>query len=545
MQRRFTRTERFFSLFTTLRAGEGLAVRRLCLQAFVIMFAYYLLKVIREPMILAEGSAELKAYSTALQALLLMAIVPLFAALYRRLRDRAGKHLLFRNTLLFLVANLLLFALARSAGLRVAVAFYVWLGIFSVMILALFWAFAADLFNLKSGQRVFPLIAAAAALGALLGAGLAGDLDRALGHGGVMLFAACLLCLPCWTAGGTETLIPAGSASRASGPGDSPAAHPLLQGFAVVWRSPTLRLIAALVIVLNLVNTNGEYILASFVTAHTRDMNPEAAQRWMTDFYANYLFTTTGLGFLIQLFLVSRIYERVGIPGALCVLPVLMIVNYSLIALLPVLAVVKLALVLENSVNYSLGTTTRHALYLPVPREQKYVGKHTVDTFFFRVGDVLSGGIVFVASTVIGLGTTGFVLTNATLSGLLLLISVAIGRRHRDNAQRSLANQPPVAAGDLEDLSIPAGEPTRLQIAANTFLDPDVGDALRYLAFAATGERLPGWVKFDGLNRRFDFHPPANSAGSLRIRVVARDFDGLEAEVCFTVTYGVSNLRRW
>ena len=39
----------------------------LCLQSFVLMFAYYLLKVIREPMILADGSAELKAYTTSMQ----------------------------------------------------------------------------------------------------------------------------------------------------------------------------------------------------------------------------------------------------------------------------------------------------------------------------------------------------------------------------------------------------------------------------------------------------------------------------------------------
>lgn len=538
MQRRFTRTERFFSLFTTLRAGEGLAARQLCLQAFAIMFAYYLLKVIREPMILTEGSAELKAYSTALQALLLMFIVPVFAALYRRFRDRSGKHLLFRNTLLFFLAHLCLFALAQALDLPVAITFYVWLGIFSVMILALFWAFAADLFNLKSGQRIFPLIAAAAALGALLGSGLAAELDRVLGHAGVMVAAAALLALPCWLAGRTEQLVPDGSRSIDADRGALRAVYPLLQGFAVVWQSPTLRLIAVMVVLLNLANTNGEFILASFVTAHTRGMDVADADKWMTGFYATYLFTTTGLSFLIQLFLVSRIYRRIGIPGALYMLPVLMIVNYSLIALLPVLAVVRLALILENSVNYSLGSTTRHALYLPVPREEKYVGKHTVDTFFYRVGDVLSGGFVFAAGTLAGLGVTGFVLVNAALSGLLLMVSIAIGRRHRGNAARSLANQPPVAAGDLEDLSIPSGEATRLQIDPGTFTDPDVGDALRYLAYPEGCQQLPGWVKFDSLNRRFDFHPPPDSVGSLRIRVVARDFDGLEAEVCFTVTYG-------
>ena len=113
----YTQTERFFSLFTPMRPGEGHAVTLLCVQSFLIMVAYYLLKVIREPMILAEGSAELKAYSTAVQALLLMVIVPVFARFYQHLERRAGKYHLLRQTLWFFVVNLLLFALAYRIGL--------------------------------------------------------------------------------------------------------------------------------------------------------------------------------------------------------------------------------------------------------------------------------------------------------------------------------------------------------------------------------------------------------------------------------------------
>lgn len=539
MTRRFTRTERFFSLFTTLRAGEGLVSRRLCLQSFAVMFAYYLLKVIREPMILADGSAELKTYSTAVQAVLLMFIVPMFAALYRRVRDRGEKHYLYRGTIVFFSAQLLLFAAAWAAGQRIAVAFYIWLGIASVMILAVFWAFAADLFNLRSGQRIFPLVAAAGALGALVGSGVSADVDQLIGHGGVMLLATLLFSVAGWLAAGTGRLIPPGSgcAGDALNPAE-PAGYPLAQGFLIVWRSQTLRLIAGLVILLNLINTNGEYILASFVTEHSNTLDERAADEYLTAFYARYLFATTALGFLFQLFLVSRIYKRIGIAGALYVLPVLMIINYSLMALIPVLVVVRTALMLENSVNYSLETTTRHALFLPVRREEKYVGKHTIDTFFFRLGDVLSGGFVLLASAVLGLALQGFVLVNALLALALLVISVAIGRQHREDAARSLSNQPPIATGDLEDMIIPAGILTRMQLAEDTFIDPDVGDALRYRALAENGERLPQWVKFDGLKRRFRFHPPDNARGRLRIRVIARDFDGLEAEVSFTVIYG-------
>ncbi|MFK8050108.1 MAG: Npt1/Npt2 family nucleotide transporter [Halioglobus sp.] len=536
----FTPTERFLSLFTTLRQGEGRGALLLCLQSFSLLFSYYLMKVIREPMILADGSAELKSYSTAMQAVLLMLIVPAFARLYQRISHRDEKHPIYRNTLMFFVVNLLLFAAAYQMGWRVGIVFYVWLGIFSVMVLSLFWAFATDLYNLKSGQRIFPLIAAASALGALAGSGFASWLDMRIGHHGIMLLSAALLLLPWWISASTEQNIPAGS-SAVVYKAEEENPYPILEGFHIVWRSRYLTLIACFVIVLNLINTNGEYILATFVTQGADAVAQEGASAksdFITEFYSSYLFLTTMISFLIQLFLVSRIYDRIGIRGALYVLPILMLANYSFIALVPVLAVIRYTMVAENSINYSLQTTTRHALFLPVAREEKYVGKHTIDTFFFRVGDVLSGGFVYVISAIIGLGIISFVTANIVLALILLLLSRAIGFHHRNICAENQANLPPVANKPLDDIVIPSGQLTHLVIDVDTFVDPDEGDALKYLAFAVHLDRLPPWVKFDGLQRQFQFQPPAKSSGDLAIRVVARDFDGLEAEVFFTVSYG-------
>jgi AAA family ATP:ADP antiporter len=536
----FSRSERFLSLFTALRPGEGRGAILLCLQSFVLLFAYYLLKVIREPMILSEGSAEIKAYSSAAQALLLMAIVPGFARLYQRLaREPEKYHLLFR-TLLFFVSNLLLFAAGYAAGIPVAIAFFIWLGIFSVMILALFWAFAADLYNVKSGQRIFPLIAAASALGALLGAAAAKRLDLMLGHDGVMLCAALLLGLPLWLCRRVEPVIPRESACPGSAE-EQRDIYPLMEGFRLVLRRRYLTLIAAFVILLNLINTNGGYILASLVRDAAlleTGIETPPGEAFITGFYSEYLFYTTLFGFLIQLFLVSRIYKWLGIRGALLMLPLLMMASYSLLAVFPLLAVARPALIAENSVNDSLESTTRHALFLPVDRKSKYVGKHTIDTFFFRIGDVLSGSLVYLGSAVIGFGIAAFIATNLGLACLLLSLSWAIGRRHLRAARETLGNLPPIAMTPLDDLRIKAGETTELELAADTFVDPDVGDALKYQAFAIHSARLPSWARFDSLSRRFEFRPPAHSTGSLRIRVVARDFEGLEAELSFNVYYG-------
>ena len=537
----FTRTERFLSLFTTLRHHEGRGVVLLCVQSFSILFAYYLLKVIRDPLILAEGSAELKSYTNAMQAAILMVVVPIFARFYHKYGHNGGKHMLISRIMLFFIANVFLFALAYNAGWPVAMAFYVWLGIFSVMVLAVFWGFSADLYNVKSGQRIFPVVAAAASGGAYIGARVAGWWDPLVGHGGVMITAGLVLLIPWWFSGRVERTIPPGSASVIA---DEVRHKPpaISDGFMVVLRSPYLTMIAVFIIIMNLINTNGEYILSAFVTQEADALAAAGTQAFdrdgfITAFYSSYLSWFTLLGFLIQLFLVSRIFDRIGLRGALLVLPTLMMASYSLIFLFPLLAVVRVAMIAENSISYSLMNTTRQALFLPVKREEKYVGKNCIDTFFFRCGDVLSALAVYVGSALIGIGLAGFVLTNFLLAFALFWVARTIGLQNKEVIKENLGNLPPQVGLPLPDMDVTAGEISGFVMHEDTFFDPDEGDALKYHAYQHPNANLPRWVKFDAYRRRFEFHPPPGSEGSVDIRVVARDFDGAEADLSFRVNY--------
>ena len=537
----YTNIERFLSLFTTLRDKEGRGAVLLSVQAFSILFAYYLLKVTRDALILSEGSAELKSYTNAAQAAILMVVVPVFARVYHRLGHEGGKHLLISRIMLFFISNVFLFAIAYQLGLRVGVAFYVWLGIFSVMVLAVFWGFSADLYNVKSGQRIFPLVAAAASGGAYFGSRATGWWEPVVGHGGVMITAGLLLLLPCWLSGRTEETIPPGSASHIPDEFHS-SPPPVSEGFMVVFRSYYLTIIAFFIILLNLINTNGEYILASLVTQEADRLQAAGLlsagrDSYLAAFYASYNAWYTLAGFLIQLFLVSRIFDKVGVGGAILVLPALMLVSYSMIFLVPLLVVARVALIAENSVNYSLLNTTRQALFLPVRRDEKYVGKNCIDTFFSRCGDVLSAAAVYVGSALIGFGVSGFVMTNLVLAIVLLGLARLIGKRNQSVIRQNLGNLPPRVGLPLPDMDIRSGEISGFEMHEDTFLDPDEGDALRYQAFRGPDRDLPKWVRFDPLHRRFEFRPPPDSEGSIEIRVVARDFDGAEAETRFTVNY--------
>src|SRR6185436_19056899 len=131
-----------------------------------------------------------------------------------------------------------------------------------------------------------------------------------------------------------------------------------------------------------------------------------------------------------QVFVVSRLFKYVGVRGALFVLPLIALGSYSLMALLPVLGVVQIAKVLENSTDYSIQNTARHALFLPTSREAKYKAKAAIDTFFWRVGDMMQAGLVL-AGTWLAFTTRQYASLNVALVAVWLVLIVGIYREHK------------------------------------------------------------------------------------------------------------------
>jgi hypothetical protein len=113
-----------------------------------------IVKALREALILTKFPAEVRAYAVAVIALVLMLVIPIYGVVRRRLD---GARLLQAITIFFALSMLVFVYIAHS-GVNIAFAFFVWVSIYGVMVVAQFWAFAADSFNLKSGQRLFPVI---------------------------------------------------------------------------------------------------------------------------------------------------------------------------------------------------------------------------------------------------------------------------------------------------------------------------------------------------------------------------------------------------
>ena len=100
-----SRLEKLLSVFADVRAGEGLSAVLMALNVFLLLGAYYLLKPVREALILSESGAEVKSYSAAGQAVLLLGIVPL----YGWVASQVNRIRLLSGLTLFFVMNLVLF----------------------------------------------------------------------------------------------------------------------------------------------------------------------------------------------------------------------------------------------------------------------------------------------------------------------------------------------------------------------------------------------------------------------------------------------------
>ena len=109
--------ERILSVICDVRPGEGLGALILAINLFTLLGAYYLLKTVRESLILAEGGAEVKAYSSAAQAIVLLGVVPLYGWIATHL----NRNRLLRWTTLFFASNLLIFYFVSQTGARIGV----------------------------------------------------------------------------------------------------------------------------------------------------------------------------------------------------------------------------------------------------------------------------------------------------------------------------------------------------------------------------------------------------------------------------------------
>lgn len=440
--------ERTLRIFTDVRAGEGQTALLMFANVFLILCAYYFIKPLREGWIAVSdigslSKMEVKAYSSFGQSLVLIPAV----WWYSRLSGRYGRVSLITRATLFLISNMLIFWLLQP-GLfienlpYIGVAFYLWVGMFSVFVVAQFFAYAADIYSDDRGHRLLPLIALGATSGAAVGSMLIGPLVESGMFGSEWLLMLAMVPL------GASILLTRFVDRRemvAPRAGKTPEDEPADSGrspFDIIFSSRFLVAVGVITLLLNWVNTNGENLLFRVVQ---ETLTNQAAQQGVTGeeeliqftkdattgFYGNFFVWVNVVALLLQGVVASRVLKYGGFGVLLMVLPVVALVSYTVMALVPVLAIVKMMKIAENATDYSINNTARHVLWVPVSAETKYKGKPTIDSLFVRVGDGMAALTVLIGVQLLALPTNGFFAFNVSLVVVWLLFAVVVIRGHR------------------------------------------------------------------------------------------------------------------
>ncbi len=399
---------------------------------------------------------EIKAYSAFAQSLLLLGILPLYARLAARLRRR---ELILRVGIVFGVL-LVAFWLSQPHMLLggypfLGILFYLFVGIFSVTLVAQFWAFSTDVYGAKRGERLFPLIAVGAALGAVVGSWLSRTLVALPSISAFDLILIALLPL-------SASLALAMVIDRRGAYGDpsqwtterwEEAAAPGGRGpFKLIFEHRYLTATAVMVMVFTWVVTSGDNILFGIVQstlaeelaplANTPQAFNRALQEATATFYSDLYFWVNLAALILQAFVVSRILSAGGMQALLYTTPFISLAAYASMAFVPILGLIKVLKVAENSSTLSVHNTARQMLWLPTTKEMLYQAKPTVDTLFVRLGDGLAALTILVGTRVFQLGYFGFVIFNMCLVLVWISLSYYLNREHAKWKQAA-ATPPP------------------------------------------------------------------------------------------------------
>ena len=482
-----------------VKRKEVVSVVLLTLNVFVLLTCYYVLKVVREPLILLGGGAELKAYASAGQTILLLGVVPAFGLL----ASKVSRLRLLTIIQLFFAGCLVAFYLLAQAKAPIGLAFYLWLGIFNVLVVSNFWSFANDLYTEEEGKRLFAIIGVGASLGAILGAFVPRLLHSLVGKslGGttpLMLLAAAglVLSVVLYRLVDRRERARRDPAARAKEKADAKADADLpvgrAGGFQLVIKDNYLRILAIMLLVATIINTTGEYVIGKMASDQSEiyareqvagvrpdasatdqpttaaadpksdakadakpdakpdakaDAKPDAKaddkkdpkavqmkaaqSEFISDFYSGYYGVVNFLSMLLQAFVVSRLLTKFGVRRSLFIMPIVVVAGWAAALASATVLMMRIEKSAENSLDYSLHNTLRHALFLPTSRESKYKAQAAIDTFFFRMGDVIAGlGLVFLFVDVLGLGIRAFAVMNICLGAVWLLLAYRAGKLH-------------------------------------------------------------------------------------------------------------------
>ena len=412
----------FFRRVVPVRDGEAVPLLLATAYGFSILFAYYLLRPVRDE-IGAADRGNLQLLWTAVFVVMLLA-VPLYSAAVARLRRATFIPLANR----FFAANLIgfyavLLLLPESARPWIDRVFYVWTSVFALFVVTVFWGLVVDLFRDDQGKRLFGFITVGSSLGGIAGSAATAALAPHAPVFLLLLLAVLPLEAACWLARALDRRAELAPATLNREP-DARIGGSAWSGIVPVFRSPPLRNIALWILMMTFASTILYFIQSHLVGEAISDRALRRAFLARVDLAVN---TVT---ILTQALLTARILARLGVGLTLAVLPAVAAIGFVALGAAPAsiaLAALVVVRVLYDSGRHALAKPAREVLFTRVSREERYKSKAFIDAAVYRGGDLMSGWS-YAGLAALGMAAATIALVAAPVAVVWALLGWRLGR---------------------------------------------------------------------------------------------------------------------
>jgi ATP:ADP antiporter, AAA family len=395
---------------------------------FLVLFSYYVLKPVRDAL-----ATETRLFGPLYLATFLAVCAAL--PLYWRIVARTTRWQLVFGVYQFFVACLVAFAvlLARGHGdaawLRSA--FFVWVSVFNLYVVAVFWSVMADLFSAEEGKAWFGAVAAAGTVGSIAASLVAGLVAQRLGLAWLMAVAIGALELSIAMAWLALRFEPRGSgtSSGSSGPRSSGS---LIAGLRTVLASRYLLMICAFTAIGKFAAT---FVYNNFQHA-LRAQELGVAER--TELFSTMNFYSQSGTLAFQAVLAAALMRLAGVGATLATACGVIVGLFAWLSVDAGLWPLMVAKVVQEIVGYGLLVPAQQVLFTVVSRAEKYESKAFVDTVVFRGSDVAAANVCDALGR---FSVSAAALAIVPLVAAWMALGVWLGREQAARAQFADANR--------------------------------------------------------------------------------------------------------
>lgn len=407
------------------RPAERSSLAAAAATYFLLLCGYYMLRSLREAMVLQAGSASIPFFFLITLGAML-AILPIYWWVVARVSRRNLMACVYAPVIV-LFATLAVLAKSGHVTPTLGGIYFVSVAGLNLLVISVFWSTMVDLWSPHSARRVFGFIAAGGSAGALAGPAFNAFFVQQIGATAV-IFVACAFLIGAVLMGRLTRHLRAKVDSSKAGDSSVAVGGRAIEDLARLVRSPYLLGIAGFLVVTQIFgalmyNEQARYVEAAWSTLTER-----------ATIFARIDLASNVLSLVCQTFVVAWLTARGGVRATLVTIWALVAVSFAILALFPSGALLLMTQVVRRGCDYGLFKPAREMLFTVLSPQTKFKSKSLIDTALQRGADSIGNGVYVLVS---GLGLAFIAGLCAAACVLLVMGARRLGAAYADQESRA------------------------------------------------------------------------------------------------------------